>query len=314
MKATAAARHIDLFYGSPMSVISSCLRGMLRAAPGHVLMAADYSNIEGRGLAWLAGEERKLQVFRDYDAGKGPDPYLVAAASAYHVPVETLNKKSPERQPGKVMELAFGYQGGVGAWRKMESAAPDMPKFSDGEVDEFKNAWRALHPKIVQFWYDLEDAALMAVRNQGKTYTVGRIAFRVKGSFLWCRLPSNRVLCYPHPKIKPIETPWGEVKDQVHYMHVDGLSNKWLETHTYGGKLAENVTQAVCRDLLAYSIRQAEDAGYPVVLHVHDEVVSEVPEGFGSLDEFESICARTPAWAEGLPVVTEGWVGFRYRK
>jgi DNA polymerase len=314
MNPTAAARQIDLFHGSPLTIISSCLRGMICAAPGHDLLAADYSNIEGRGLAWLAGEERKLQVFRDSDAGTGPDPYLVAAARAYNVNVATLNKKSPERQPGKVMELAFGYQGGVGAWRKMEAAAPGMPKFTDDQVQEFKTAWRALHPKIEKFWYDLEEAAAEAVRMPGTTTKVGVISFRVKGSFLWCRLPSGRVLCYPYPKIKPIETPWGEVKDQVSYHHVDGLSNKWIETHTYGGKLAENVTQAICRDLLAYSIRQAEDAGYPVVLHVHDEVVSEVPKGFGSLEQFESICARTPAWAEGLPVVTEGWRGGRYRK
>jgi DNA polymerase len=354
MNATAAARHIDLFHGSPMSVISSCLRGMLRAAPGNVLVAADYSNIEGRGLVWLSGESWKLNMFREYDASvivdergvpirkngkkqhRNPDPYKVMASEILGKPVEEIT--DDERQAsGKVPELACGYQGGVGAFQTM--AKVYGVTITDSDADAIKDRWRTKHPKTVQFWYDLGEAAEAAVRSPGTVTKAGRISFRVKGSFLWCRLPSNRMLCYPYARIDDCytyRTPSGALKkisartrsegvddkwieerfdaDALWYMHVDGLSNKWGETTTYGGKLAENVTQAICRDLLAYSIRQAEDAGYPVVLHVHDEVVSEVPEGFGSLDEFESICARTPAWADGLPVVTEGWVGSRYRK
>lgn len=310
MNAVQAARHIDLFHGSPMTVLSSCLRGMICAAPGHDLLAADYANIEGRGLAWLAGEEWKLDAFRAYDAGTGPDLYKVSAHRIYGTPIEEITKD--QRQIGKVAELACGYQGGVGAFQMM--AKTYLVKVADDLADRIKQKWREAHPATVKFWYALEDAALEAVRHPGRVTTVGKIAYRVKGSFLWCKLPSGRVLCYPYPKIKLIETPWGELKDCLHYMHVDGLSNKWVEAHTYGGKLAENVTQAICRDLLAYSIRQAEENGYPVVLHVHDEIVSEVPKDFGSLEEFEAICARTPAWAEGLPVVTEGWRGERYRK
>ena len=314
MNAPRAAQHINLFHGSPMSVLSSCLRGMIRAAPGCDLLAADYANIEGRGLAWLAGEDWKLDAFRAYDAGTGPDLYKVSAHRIYGTPVADVTKD--QRQIGKVAELACGYQGGVGAFQRM--AQTYLVKVADELADTIKTKWREAHPATVAYWYDLETACYAAVSTPGAVLTAGargrQVAFRVKGSFLWCKLPSGRVLCYPYPKMKPVETPWGEIKDQVHYMHVDGLSNKWVETHTYGGKLAENVTQAICRDLLAYSIRQAEDAGYPVVLHVHDEVVAEVPKGFGSLEEFEEICARTPAWADGLPVVTEGWRGERYRK
>lgn len=310
-----AARAIDLFLGSPLDTISSCLRGMLCSAPGYDLLAADYANIEGRALAWLAGEQWKLDAFRAFDEGKGPDLYLVAASRIYGKPIDECK---PHRQTGKVSELSLGYQGGLGAFRQMEKNLGVKLGLTDEQVQTAKEGWRNGHPKIVGFWYALERAALDAVLDAGRTTWAGdsarQVCFRSKGSFLWCRLPGGRVLCYPYPIVKQIETPWGELKDQVHYMTVDGTTNKWVETHTYGGKLAENVTQAVCRDLLAHSMRQVEAAGYPVVLHVHDEIVSEVPEGFGSLAEFERICAKAPAWADGLPIATAGWRGKRYRK
>lgn len=221
-------------------------------------------------------------------------------------------------QTGKVMELSLGYQGGLGAFRKMEKSLGIKLGLSDDEVQQAKDNWRQAHGRITQLWYDYEDAAIRAVLSPGLAVSAGpggrAIKFKVSGSFLWCLLPSGRTLCYPYPKVKPIETPWGETKDAVQYMTVDGTTNKWVETHTYGGKLAENVTQAICRDLLAHAIVNAEAAGYPVVLHVHDEVVSEMPKGAGTLEEFERICARTPKWAEGLPVTTAGWRGERYRK
>jgi DNA polymerase len=304
-----AADWLRTFYDSPLEVISSSLRAMLRAAPGHELLAADFANIEGRGLAWLAGEEWKLDAFRAYDAGTGPDLYMLAA-----------KKIGVDRQVGKVSELACGYGGGVGAFQKMgKNYGVKVP---DEQAEAIKLAWREANPSIVRYWYDLEAAATAAVRYQGSKsrgrFSAGshgrQVDFRVKGSFLWCKLPSGRVLCYPYPKIKPRETPWGEMKDQIHYMHVDGISGEWEETHTYGGKLSENVTQAICRDLLASALERCEEAGNPVVLHVHDEVVSEVPAGTGSLDEFERLCSVVPVWAKGLPVVAKGWRGERYRK
>lgn len=309
-----AAEYLDALYGSPLDVISSCLRGMLTAAPGHELLAADFANIEGRGLAWLAGEEWKLEAFRAYDAGAGPDIYKLAYASSFGIDVGAVTKD--QRQIGKVEELALGYGGGVGAFQTM--ARGYGVKVDDTQADSIKLAWRGTHPKIVRYWGQLDEASMAAVLNPGKTYAAGPVArqvkFRVKGSFLWCLLPSGRMLCYPYPKVKPKETPWGEMRDAVHYMHVNGMTNKWEETHTYGGKLAENVTQAICRDLLANALLNCEAGGYPVVMHVHDEVVSEVPIGHGGLAEFEKLCSTMPAWADGLPVVAAGWRGKRYRK
>ncbi len=341
-----AAAFIDTFYGPPLDALSSCLRGFLTAAPGKDLIAVDFANIEGRGIAWLAGEEWKLQAFRDFDAGKGPDLYLVAAAKAYHVPVETLNKKSPERQPGKVMELAFGFQGGLGAWRKMEATAEGMPRFTDEQVEEFKNAWRAAHSEIVQFWYDLEDAAKSAVRQPGLMFSAGAAGreclFKTKGSFLWCKLPSGRNLCYPYPRIdrkltylrpdgtlkalsgraaakEPPSEKWvlqREDSGALWHMTVDSTSNKWVETDTYGGKLSENVTQAVARDVLAGAMLRLDVQGDVIVLHVHDEIVIELAEHFGkgAQQRIEAVMKTPPDWATGFPIAVEGWRGKRYRK
>lgn len=324
---THKARMLEVLFGEPLDTISSCLRGMLTAAPGKHLVAVDFANVEGRVLAWLAGEEWKLQAFRDFDAGIGPDLYLVAASTLYRKPVEAFTKASPERQPGKTCELAFGFQGGVGAWRKMESAAPDMPIFSDDEINEFKDAWRGKHPATVQYWYDLEDAARSAVRNPGQVFTAGakgrEVKYKVAGSFLWCKLPSGRNLCYPYPVLKEKETPWGEMKEQVHYKTVDSLTNKWVEASLYGGEQSNNVTQATARDLLAAAMVRVESVQtifgvprYPIVLHVHDEIVVETSDGapLQELAEIESLMKTLPAWAAGLPIATEGWRGKRYRK
>lgn len=312
----ATAGYLDLFYGPPLSVVSNCLRGMICAPPGKSLVAGDYANIEGRVLAWLAGEEWKLQAFRDFDAKTGPDLYLLAASRIYRQPIETYTKASPERQIGKTAELACGFGGGIGAFQTMARAFGLT--ISDAEADMIKVAWRDAHPRIVQYWYDLETAASDAVAHPGtKTYAGAagrRVCFRVKGSFLFCLLPSGRMLTYPYPKLKDKLTPWGDLKEQVHYMHVDSLTNKWVETSTYGGKLSENITQAVSRDVLAEAILRVELVGYPVVMHVHDEIVAEVSEASGALPEFLRHMGATPPWAAGLPIAVEGWQGRRYKK
>ena len=307
---------ITACFDRPMTVISDCLRGMICAAPGYELMAADFANIEGRVLAWLAGEQWKLDAFTAYDQKKGPDIYKLGYAKSFRIPVEEVTKD--QRFIGKVQELALGYQGGVGAFQTMARGYGVV--VSDTLADEIKTAWREAHPNIVKYWYSLEDAAISAVRHPGSrfgTWTGNqRVEFLVKGSFLFCKLPSGRVLTYPYPKLKPIMTPWGEDKEQIHYMSVDGKTKKWQETHTYGGKLAENVTQAVSRDILADAMLRVEAHGYPIVMHVHDEIVCEVLTCGPNMDLplFEKCVAHVPAWASGLPIAVEGWRGVRYRK
>jgi DNA polymerase len=213
--------------------------------------------------------------------------------------------------------LALGYGGGVGAFQSM--ARVYGVKVDDTLADEIKRAWRESHAKIVRYWYDLEKAAINAVELGVvcKAGPIGRqVVFKKSGSFLWCRLPSGRVLCYPYPSVKSITTPWGEDKSALHFWSVNGVTKKWEETKTYGGSLSENITQAVARDLLAEAMLRLHDAGYPVVMHVHDEVVTEIAEDIGDevITEIEGIVSVVPDWATGLPLSAEGWRGFRYRK
>lgn len=306
-----AAAYIKVFHGPPIARISDCLRGMLCAAPGKQLYVGDYANIEGRVLAWLAGEEWKIQAFRDFDEGKGPDLYLVSAARIFHKPVSSFNKKSPERMIGKVSELALGYQGGQGAFQTM--ATTYGVKVSDIEAEQIKQAWRAAHPNIQRYWWDLESAVIRAVETPGVVFRVRNVAFAVRGSFLWCQLPSGRRLCYPYPKLQDKDTPWGDVKAQLVYKTVDDRTRQWGETSTYGGKLAENITQAVARDILVHSMHQLEMHGWDIVLHVHDEIVAE-DEPNRELAEYLALMSIRPSWAKGLPVAVEGWSGSRYRK
>jgi DNA polymerase len=177
-----------------------------------------------------------------------------------------------------------------------------------------KHAWRGAHGQVVQFWADLERAAIRAV-TEGGVHRAGPIAFKVKGSFLWCQLPSKRVLCYPYPQMQDKETPWGKTVQQLTYMSVNGVTRKWERTSTYGGSLAENVTQAVARDILVAGMHASEANGYPIVMHVHDEIVAEVSiSAARSVDEMSTLMSNAPHWATGLPIAATGWKGRRYRK
>jgi hypothetical protein len=211
-----------------------------------------------------------------------------------------------------------GYQGGVGAFQTMARAY--NVKVADEQADDIKTKWRAAHPRIKQFWYDLENAAIAATVDKGEVKRVGKIMFKKAGSFLWCRLPSGRSLCYPYPRVADVEVPWTNkdgtpaTKPALFHWGVDPVTKQWAEDSSYGGKISENVTQAVARDILASALLRLEQHGYNPVLHVHDEVVCEVPKGWGSVDELQEIMERVPTWAEGLPIAVEGWRGTRYRK
>lgn len=313
--------YIDAFYGPTMDAVVDCLRGMLIPEQGRDFIAMDFSAVEARVLAWLAGEEHVLETFR-----RKEDIYKAAAGRIYRVAAKDVDKQ--QRQIGKVATLALGYQGGVGAFQSM--AKNYAVKVKDADADEIKLAWRAAHPKIVSYWYELEAAAIRAVV-EGGTQLAGpkgrQIAYRKKGSFLWCRLPSGRVLCYPYPEIRTITTPWGEEKEALTYMtqvsnpkakivEDENASGSWKRVATYGGSLAENVTQAVARDLLRDAMFRQEDAGFEVVMHVHDETVVEVASSCDdhTLSRVEALMAEVPAWATGLPLAAEGWRGRRYRK
>ena len=288
---------LEMLYGDPMVALSSTLRSMIVPQQGNRLMVVDFNAIEARVLAWLAGEQEPLDVF-----ATGQCIYCHAATSIYGRTITKADKD--ERQIGKVAVLALGYQGGVGAFQTM--AAAYRVEIEDELADQIKVKWRKANKNIVRFWYDLEAAANSAVKHRSHAFDVGSITFKCHGDFLFAKLPSGRRLAYYQPRLG---------NNGLEFWGTDSrLGGRWAKLDTYGGKLAENVTQAVARDLLADAMLRVEAAGYPVVMHVHDEIVSEVPKDFGSLAEFEELICQMPDWATGLPMAVEGFECERYRK
>lgn len=300
---------IDILHGPPLPVISDCLRGFLIAKPGHELVGCDFSAIEARVLAWLAGEEKILEAFR----GDGL-VYERAASAIYGVALDAVTKA--QRQIGKVAVLALGYQGGKVAFQTM--AKNYGIKVSEEEADTIKKNWRKANARIEQYWFDVEEAAMKAVLTPKVIFAAGpkgkEVKYLTNGAFLLCRLPSTRVISYPYPKAEEVDTPWGEKKMAVTYMAVDAYTRKWDRHKGYGGLFVENITQAVARDLLAQAMLRAEARGYPVVLHVHDEFVLEVKAGRDLTSVIEALASEAPDWAGDMPIAAEAWQGKRYRK
>lgn len=288
---------IEALYGDPMVALSSCLRGMIVADEGNRLLVSDFSAIEARVLAWLADEQGPLDVFRE-----GGDIYIHAAMSIYNCLYDDV---TPEmRQIGKVAVLALGYQGGVGAFQTMAKAYRVVVE--DEAADAIKVKWRKAHKKIVRFWYDLEAAAINAVKYRGHAFEAGPITFKCHGDFLFAKLPSGRRLAYFRPTL---------ANEKLTFWGTDSkLGGRWAKLSTYGGKLAENVTQAVARDLLSEAMLRLDALGYWVVATIHDEIICEVRKGDGSLAEMEEVMCQLPDWATGLPMDAEGFECERYRK
>lgn len=293
--ALADGTFVAKYGGDAMRVLSGIVRGAFVAAPGHELVVCDLSAIEARVLAWLAGERHVLQAF-----AAGDDIYVATYSATFGVPMRDVTPE--QRQIGKVQVLALGYNGGVGAVRRMAGAAAEQ--WSDEYISEKIVApWRAAHPNIVRLWRALEAAARAAIAHPGTAYRAGaRLAFKRAGNWLLLRLPSGRLLCYPHATVD---------EDGIITYQTSGRKDS-----TYGGKLAENATQAVARDLLAHGMLAAEAAGLPVVLSVHDEIVCEVPAEVAetAVAQLERCMTAAPDWADGLPLAAKGFHTPRYRK
>lgn len=388
----------DLFFDNVMQLVSNTIRGCIVAPEGKKLVVADLSNIEGRLLAWLAGEQWKLKAFYDFDAGIGHDLYKLAFAKSFRVDPATVDKD--QRQVGKVQELALGYQGGAGAFltfavaynldlEKMAEEGYDnipvdileecegflkwlckaedkkhahrmaqgMDLNASAEIhrvacqkirfgltekafvvcDAFKRMWRYAHPEIAAWWRELEDAARAAITQPGKVVICRRVKLIRSGAWLRIVLPSGRALCYPSPQLggkcpecegtgkteiegKEQTCPAcdGEMNSrvgQISYMGINQYSRKWSRIQTYGGKLAENITQAVARDVIGHSMPEIEAAGYEIVLTVHDEDITEAPDlPEYNAEHLASLMSANPPWARGLPLAAAGFEGYRYRK
>lgn len=301
-------------YGSPNDTLSQLIRTAFVAAPGNVLIDADFSAIEARVISWLADEEWRLEVFRTH--GK---IYEASASQMFGVPLERIKKGNPEyslRQRGKVAELALGYQGGVPAMRQMDTGKllADLP---DEEIKDIVDKWRNTNPKIRNLWYSFNDAAIRVIQNGGslrvRCCTFARECDCIRGTTcMTVSLPSGRKLYYVEPSVG--ENRWGG--PSITYMGMND-KNKWGRIETYGGKLVENVVQAIARDCLAQAIEHLEAAGLPVVFHIHDEVVIDTAAfdtNDAMLDKVVKIMSTPIPWAEGLPLGADGWVGAFFKK
>lgn len=305
---------LRIVYGSPNDTLSQLIRTAFVAAPGNVLIDADFSAIEARVISWLADEEWRLEVFRTH--GK---IYEASASQMFGVPLERIKKGNPEyslRQRGKVAELALGYQGGVPAMRQMDTGKllADLP---DEEIKDIVDKWRNTNPKIRNLWYSFNDAAIRVIQNGGslrvRCCTFARECDCIRGTTcMTISLPSGRKLYYVEPSVG--ENRWGG--PSITYMGVND-KNKWGRIETYGGKLVENVVQAIARDCLAQAIEHLEAAGLPVVFHIHDEVVIDTAAfdtNDAMLDKVVKIMSTPIPWAEGLPLGADGWVGAFFKK
>jgi len=297
---------LEMTFGNVPDTLSQLIRTAFVAPPGSRFIVADFSAIEARVIAWLAGERWRMDVFNTH--GK---IYEASAAQMFKVPLETISKDGPNyhlRAKGKISELALGYQGGTGALEKMGALKMGLQA---SELPRLVAMWRAANKAIVNLWDRVNDAAIEALLNPGMKYKLSNgVTFLFLSGHLIIRLPSGRDLVYQNARIQ--KNRFG--LDAIKYQGMDQTTKQWGWQETYGGKLVENITQAVARDLLADALLRLDAAGYKVVMHVHDEAVLEMPYGQGSTAEVDHLMGQPILWAPGLPLKAKPYETEFYKK
>lgn len=292
---------LESIYGNVPDILSQLIRTMLVPKEGCEFIVADFSAIEARVLAWLAGEQWRLDAFR-----KGEDIYCASASQMFGVPVVKHGINGELRQKGKVAELACGYQGGAGALISMGALSMGL---REEELPDIIEQWRAASPHIVQFWWDMEKAATETVKTH-EEHMAGRIRFQYYRGTLWMVLPSGRKLAYLKPKLQPNR--FGRMSLTFEGVGNAAGSGGWSRQETYGGKLSENCTQATARDILTEAMWRLEQAGFAIIAHVHDEVIIEAPIGKYPVDEVCKRMAENPDWCPDCPLAAAGYLAPNY--
>jgi DNA polymerase len=307
-----ALDRLELLFDTPLHTLSTCTRASVVSSDDCKLMGGDFSNIEGRLNAWMAGEQWKLQAFRDFDAGVGPDLYKVTAGNIIGIPPEEVSKNQRQEQ-GKVPELACGYQGALGAFKKM--GAKYGVRLSDKRIHEIVQGWRLANPMITQSWREYQDAAIEAVGAPGCVVSIlgSKVKYVSNGDFLFCLLPSGHIISYASPsvawKTKVMVIDGDEVEFNRYTVSYWGEQKGWRQLDLYGGAQCAHVVSGTARDVLCEAMFRLEEAGYPIVLTIHDETLSEVLKGYGSLEEYKALLMKKSEWLAEVPIAANVWEG-----
>jgi DNA polymerase len=295
---------LQMLYDDPSNILSQCIRTAIVPAPGKKFIVSDFSAIEARVIAWMTGEQWRLDVFESH--GK---IYEASASQMFKVPIEEIDKGSPLRQKGKIAELALGYQGAAGALKTMGALNMGL---TEDELPELVKQWRAANPKIVQLWYEVENKVMTAIRDRTTVRIKDNLTVIYQSGILFIDLPSGRKLAYPKPRVVDHDRFPG--KQKIIFEELDSNTYQWTEADTYGGRLVENIIQATARDCLAHSMLKLDQAGYEIVMHVHDEVVIEIDKNRDELKNITDLMSEEIPWAPGLPMRADGYECEYYQK
>lgn len=292
----------EFLFDSIPDTLSQLIRTAFIPSGGNRFIVADFSAIEARVIAWYAGEQWRLDVFKTH--GK---IYEASASQMFHIPIDQIKKGSDLRQKGKIAELALGYGGSVGAITSMDKAK----SIPEEELPGLVKSWRAANPNIAKFWWDVDKAAKKAVGQKTTVEMQFGLKFIYAPGVLFIQLPSGRKLSYIRPKIEEGKFEGSQV---ITYEGMEQTSKKWTRIDTYGPKLVENIVQATARDCLGEAMFKVEEAGYPIVMHIHDELVMDVPKNHGSLEEVGRLFGEPISWAPGLPLRADAYECDYYQK